>query len=173
MTVAVRRQITAAQVAKWSKATRAEKSQILDALCATTGWHRDHARKAIRQAVARGDAPVLPRASRPAVLTYGPAVIAALQCCWAVLDGPTGKRLQPALADLVPALRRHGELDIDDAVAAALLAMSPATIDRRLTADRAQLSTRRGTSLTRPGSMLKSSIPFKTRAPCRPTGPRF
>jgi len=173
LTVAVRRQITAAQVAKWSKATRAEKSQILDALCATTGWHRDHARKAIRQAVARGDAPVLPRASRPAVLTYGPAVIAALQYCWAVLDGPTGKRLQPALADLVPALRRHGELDIDDAVAAALLAMSPATIDRRLTADRAQLSTRRGTSLTRPGSMLKSSIPFKTWAQWADTVPGF
>lgn len=41
------------------------------------------------------------------------------------------------LTDLVATLRRHGELDIDDEVAAQLTAMSAATIDRRLAGDRA------------------------------------
>jgi len=56
----------------------------------------------------------------------------------------------------------HGELHITDQVAASLGAMSAATIDRRLAADRAELSTRRGRSLTKPGSMLKSQIPIRT-----------
>ncbi len=55
--------------------------------------------------------------SRP-VLTYGPEVIDALRKVWAVLDGPTGKRLAPIMSELVASLRRHGELDIDDALAA-------------------------------------------------------
>ena len=71
------------------------------------------------------------------MLIYGEAVIAALRVCWATLDGPTGKRLAPGLPELVAALRRHGELDVDDATAALLCAMSPATIDRRLADDRA------------------------------------
>src|SRR6187397_2701252 len=95
--LAMRRRISAAQAAKWPKATRAEKSQILDAVCATTGWHRDHARRSIRQMVDRGGASPPPRTRRPVTLTYGPVVIAALQRCWAVLDGPTGKRLHAAL----------------------------------------------------------------------------
>jgi hypothetical protein len=63
---------------------------------------------------------------------YDEAVIAALRVCWACLDGPTGTRLAPALPALVAALRRHGELDIDDELAVLLCAMSAATIDRRL-----------------------------------------
>lgn len=171
--LAVRQRITAAQVAKWPKATRSEKGLILNAVCVATGWHRDHARKAIRAAVARGGQRPPPRRPRPAVQVYDEAVIAALRVCWAVLDGPTGKRLAPALPDLVSALRAHGELVIDGAVAGQLLAMSAATIDRRLAADRAELTTRRGRSLTKPGSMLKSSIPFKTWAQWADTIPGF
>ena len=96
------------------------------------------------------------------MLTYGPEVIEAPRKAWAVLDGPTGKRLAPMLPDLVASLRRHGELAISDEVAAALGSMSAATIDRRLAADRAELSTRRGRSLTKPGGLLKSQIPMRT-----------
>lgn len=51
LTLAVRKAITQAQLVRWVKATRAEKGEILDAVCAVTGWHRDHARKAIRIAL--------------------------------------------------------------------------------------------------------------------------
>ena len=67
---------------------------------------------------------------------------------------PTGKRLAPMLGELVPMLRRFGELDIDDDTAALLVAMSPATIDRRLAPDERKHELK-GRSHTKPGSLLK------------------
>jgi len=70
-----------------------------------------------------------------------------------VLGAPTGKRLAAVLATLVETLRRFGELEISGDLAAQLVAMSPATIDRRLAAERAAMRLK-GRSLTRPGSLL-------------------
>jgi len=162
LTLAARRQVTKGQVDRYRTGTRAEKGAVLDAICQVTGWHRDHARKALRAALT---GPRPPRPSRPprrSLVTYGEEVMAALRVCWATVDGITGKRLAPGLPVLVETLRRHGELDITDQTAAALLAMSPATIDRRLAPDRAAATLPRGRSMTRPGSMLKSAIPVRT-----------
>lgn len=169
LSLAVRRQVTARLVGGYRKGSRAEKAAILDQLCQVNGWHRDHARKALRRA-AGGPAPR--RRAREPVLKYGPQVIEALRLCWAVLDGPSGKRLAAALPQLVASLRAHGELVIDDVTAALLCAMSAATIDRRLAPDRAQLRVK-GTSLTRPGSMLKSKIALKTWAEWNDASPGF
>lgn len=160
--LATRRRVTAVMIKKYRKATRAEKTLLLDQLCAVTGWHRDHARRAIRAAMTGPE--VIPRRAREPILTYGPDDIDALRKVWAVLDGPTGKRLAPMLGELVASLRRHGELDISDEAAAALGAMSAATIDRRLAGDRAELATSRGRTLTKPGGLLKSQIPMRTWA---------
>ncbi len=159
LTLAARRQVTRGQVDRYRTGTRAEKGAVLDAICQVTGWHRDHARKALRAAVA---GPPPRRQPVPPRVTYGDEVMAALRVCWATVDGITGKRLAPGLPVLVETLRRHGELNITDQTAAALLAMSPATIDRRLAPDRAAATLPRGRSMTRPGSMLKSAIPVRT-----------
>ena len=53
--------------------------------------------------------------------------------------------------------------EIDDAAAAQLLRIAPATIDRRLKPDRAKLEPR-GRSHTKPGTLLKDSIPMRTWA---------
>src|SRR5680860_1690387 len=82
--------------------------------------------------------------------------------CWAVLRAPAGKRLAPMLEVLVPILRRDGELDLTDTEAALLVAMSAATIDRRLAGERAKMMSR-GRSHTKPGSLLKSQIPIPHR----------
>ncbi len=54
----------------------------------------------------------------------------------AILDYPCGKRLAPAMPAMIEALERHGEVDLNDGVRAALLSISAATIDRRLGPDR-------------------------------------
>ena len=107
---------------RYPRARKADKGKILDELCATTGWRRNPARKAPAAALRL----VLVRpARRPRTPTYGPDVVVALRFCWAVLGAPTGKRLAPVMAEPMPTLRRFGELDVSDQVAAALVAMSP------------------------------------------------
>jgi hypothetical protein len=99
----------------------------------------------------------------PKRLIYDGAVIDALRFCWAVQGTPCGRLLAAALPDLVPRLRRFKELEIDDGTATLLLKVAPATIDRRLKADRAKLDPR-GRSHTKPGTLLKDSIPMRTWA---------
>lgn len=164
LSMAARRQVAQVQLDRWPKATKSEKSAILDAVCGVTGWHRDHARKAIRRALAeRAGGGPRPRRRRAPVRVYGEDAVALLTRCWAALDGPTGKRLRPALPEVLANLGRHGHLDrTDPAVVAQVLAMSPATMDRRLAGARVGLVAGKTIAHTRPGSLLKASIPMKT-----------
>ena len=152
-----RKAVTAKLAAAYRRGSRKDKGRILDELCELTGWHRDWARTALRQA---GTLRVLQERS-PRRPIYSERVVAGLAICWRVARYPTGKRLAPMLAVLVAALRRDGELEMTDAEAAQLVAMASATIDRRLAPTR-RAAMPHGRSHTKPGTLLKSQIPIRT-----------
>lgn len=169
LTMSQRRAVTKTIATRYKRAGKAGKGVILDELCATTGWHRNHARKALAAALR----PKIVKPARKArTPRYDANTVAALGFCWAVLGAPTGKRLAPMMGDLVPRLRRFDELEVTDEVAAALVVMSPATMDRRLAPDRAAMVLK-GRSHTKPGSLLKDQIPIRTWAQWDDAAPGF
>ena len=131
--MAQRHAVTKATALRYAGASKGTKSVILDELCQLTGWHRDHARKALRTGLGPRPARRKKRAARAPV--YGEEVMVALRKVWAVMDAPAGKRLAPFLGEVATALERAGELDVDPALRARLCGMSAATIDRRLAPD--------------------------------------
>jgi hypothetical protein len=90
---------------------------------------------------------------------------------WRIAGCICGRRLAPFLPELVTALERHGELVLDAETREQLLAMSASTIDRKL--QRWRIQQRAGLSTTRPGSLLKQSIPMRTFADWNDVVPGF
>jgi hypothetical protein len=168
LTLAERRAITETSATRYQLASKRGKGMILNELCANTGWHRNHARKALKAALQpKIVTPKSPRRSK-----YGLDVIAALTVCWAVLGMPAGKRLAPMLGELVAVLRHFGELDIDEEIAELLVSMSAATVDRRLAPERAKYQLK-GRCTTKPGSLLKGQISVRTWAEWDDARPGF
>ena len=168
LSMAQRKAVTKQMARRYCKASKAEKGAMLDELCALTGWTRRHARRALVGALMEPAAQ--PPRSRPRI--YGEEVLDPLKVVWATLNGPSGKRLQPFMADVVEALERFGELEVSPGVRAKLLAMSSATIDRALAPERRRLQVK-GRSGTKPGSILKRQIPIRTFAEWDDARPGF
>lgn len=151
---------------RYHSASRKEKGKIVDEFVRVTGYHR----KAVVRMLHKS--PKLlgsRRRGRPS--RYG-AVLQHLRAIWEASDRLCSKRLQPFLPEMVKVLRQHGEQRINGSQEGLLCRMSQATIDRLLRPYR-KLGGRRSPSATRPGSLLKSSIPIRTFADWEESRPGF
>jgi hypothetical protein len=103
---------------------------------------------------------------------YSSIVIGALRTVAEASGWLCGKRLAPFLSTLVPALEAEGVLAVPPEARAPLLALSAATIDRRL----APFKLRRGGlgwGTTKPGTLLKQQVPIRTYTPWEDQRPGF
>jgi len=161
------REYTEAVRGRYLRGGRREKGKILDEFIRVTGYHRKAAIRRLRQ----GSQPQ-PGRRRGRPRRYGPGVAQALRAAWEATDRLCSKRLHPFLPELIKILRRHGERTMTADMEAQLCRMSASTIDRLLHPWR-RLGGRRGFSTTRPGSLLKSSIPIRTFADWQEDRPGF
>jgi hypothetical protein len=159
ISMGARREVVSAVAGRYRPAKRAEKGRILDELCATTGWHRKHAVRALRQreTVMPGEV----EASRERRRRYGATIKDALTALWEASDRVCGKRLKVMIPTLLPALERNGRLTLDGSDRARVLAISAATIDRLLGDVRVAAS---GGKRRRAGfySAIRREVPIRT-----------
>jgi hypothetical protein len=92
-----------------------------------------------------------------------------LKITWCASNCIASKRLSPFLAEFVPALERHGYLELTDEVRHQLISISPATIDRISKPWRF----RSGQGTTKRGSLLKHQVPVRTFADWEEKRPGF
>ena len=144
---------------RYRGASRSEKYRLLDEFTEVTRYHRKSAIRLLGgESRPEGDKTKLghPR-------SYDDVVVAALHQVWTVEDRICGKRLAPFMGELVSRLQAWEELQVTPAEAEQLSAMSASTIDRLMKPYRDR-GLRGPLSTTKPGGLLKGSIPIETFA---------
>jgi hypothetical protein len=152
--------------ARYQKATRNEKRQILDELVAITGYHRKHAVRILNQWVGKR----YPKKPGPIRIYQGEVVI-VLERIWEICGRICSKRLHPFLPEIVRVLERNNELQMSAETKKLLLQISRSSIDRCLKL--AHRVSKHGLSTTKPGTLLKRSIPVRTYTPWDEEKPGF
>ena len=161
------REYTEAVRGRYLLASKKERGKILDEFTKVIGCHRKAAIRLLR----RGNQPGTNK-RRGRSRQYDTAVAEALRVAWEATDRLCSKRLHPFLPELVKVLRRHGDMTMTTEIEAQLCRISPSTIDRLLHSWR-RLGGRRPFTTTKPGSLLKNSIPIRTFADWQEDRPGF
>jgi hypothetical protein len=145
--------------AKYRKASKKEKGDILDIVCGSTGLSRDRAARLL-SGQAKSKAPPKSDGKRGRNRIYDFPVIKALQEVWMYMDLACGKRLHEGIGDMLDALIRFHAVDYGEETVWKLKQMSAATMDRLLKKDKEALRLK-GISTTKPGTLLKRDIPIR------------
>ena len=153
--------------ARYRRASKKEKTVILDEYVKTTGYHRKHAIAVLNGRRERVRGPV----RRPRRAQYGVEEANAIATLADLFDNICSKRLRAAMDVELPRLYQAGVLRMSATCYEKLLKVSPATMDRLRTRYRSDRQRRRG--FTKPGTLLKQRIPIRTWAEWTEDRPGF
>jgi len=153
--MSARSELLDALATRYRSSSRAAKRAILDEFTAVTGYHRKHAIRLF----GRTQSTPVQRGHRPTA--YGDDVRVALAAVWEASDRLCSKRLKPLIPILLPAMERHGALELSNDLQSKLLRISAATMDRLLAEVRivARGGRRRRAGLS---SAIRRSVPVRT-----------
>lgn len=157
MSAKTRQEVLARLRRSYRKAGVEYKSQLINQAVELFGYHRKAAIRSLRGRPRQPDRLKAPAAiGRPR--EYSPEILLpALKPIWFAAYQPCGRRLQALLPEWLLAYEAdHRRLNAD--VRQALLSASARTLDRLIAPLRAGASRRSG---TRPGSLLRQSIPIR------------
>lgn len=141
MSLSARRELLASVRHRYRDASWTEKGSILDGFVAATGYDRNYASRLLKR-----DEITTPQGQRPSARQYDEQVKQALISLWCTANKICSKRLVPFLPELITAMENHGHLRLSPDIRSRLLRISPATVDRLLSNERAML--RPGVSTT-------------------------
>jgi hypothetical protein len=156
MDLGMRKALKEAMWKRYRRAPKTMKTQILDELCAATGYHRQYA---IAQLNHMEDAePFFKKISRTRKRHYTQDVLAVIEKIWEEADYPWSVRLKVILKLWLPWIRRRYALS--SLQETKILRIGARTIDRYLSPKRRNLR-RRLYGRTKPGTLLRHQIPIK------------
>lgn len=159
MSFRAKRELLRQVAPRYREAGHREKTRILDEFVAATGYARKYSIRLLQHP----ELAVAKEIRRPRERRYGKEVQEALAIAGTAANCICGKRLAPFLPALVQSLEQHGHLTLTDEVRSQLLAITPATADRILSALRPE-GRRHGAATTKAGTLLKQQVPVRTFA---------
>lgn len=160
---------------RYAKATKKEKTIILDQFTAITGYNRCYAsqilsvkKEKVLGYITTGGKRIKfvaekkkkKKRKKPRIYIYD--VFLALRRIWVVFYFFCGKRLAPFMAEAVKKLEKHKEIDLSPEVREKLLKISASTIDRLLKPEKDRYKLGKGRKGTKPGTLLKAAITIRT-----------
>jgi len=158
---------------RYQKARKKEKTVILDEFIQLTGYNRCYACQVLNVKKVLGYLNIAGKRikyiadkrkiKRKKKKIYDQEVLVALKEIWKTCDYICSKRLAPFLSEIIPVLEKWREINLSAKVREKLEKISAATIDRLLSDTRKKYRIK-GRSTTRPGTLLKKSIPIRTFA---------
>ena len=152
-------EVTVATYKRYKKANRKQKTLILNEFCATCKYHRKWAIEKLNNFKFKKPKE-LQKEKRGRPPTYNKdQILEPLKQIWLAANLPCSKYLKNMIPQWLPYYHQEfGQLPMN--VCKGLLKISPPTIDRLLHPVRVKFK-HRGLSCTKPGTLLRKSIPIK------------
>lgn len=156
MTMNTKKELFGIELETYLKASKKKKGEILDALHRQTGMWRESIMRSFKRL--QLESAYTPKKKRGRSVYYTPDVIGALKEIWISANSCCGELLHPVMTEYVSIFQRDQMWKHSDETTTKLLAMSEATVKRKVNGWKCE-SGRKGISTTTP-SAIKERIPI-------------